>query len=87
MTMEKRTKQAYLAALREAIEISWDWAQDKSKLDRFMERAEATIRRGPGIHVILDKTSPSSVRAWRASGNKGYPTYKALAALPDGVNK
>lgn len=80
------TKTQLIAAYRAAIldlaarEPDMAWAFDETRLGRFMASVETTIRtqRAPWNH-----NSNILSRVWRAGGQKGKPTLKAMRALSD----
>lgn len=72
------TKDAFVSEYRAALLANYAWAQDAEKLERFL----ATVRRTLDTGVAhWNKDGEAVVRAWRAIGGKGKPTYKALYAL------
>lgn len=68
------TKQAFLAAYRDALAL----AADAAKLDRFMVSVAATLE---GPRATWNHDGDAVTAAWRAIGGKGKPTLKALRAL------
>ena len=71
------TKQAFLAAYRDAI-AAYPWAADAAKLDKFMASVAATLE---GPRATWNHAGDAVTAAWRAIGGKGKPTLKALRAL------
>lgn len=74
------TKAAYLAALREELDVH-PWAKaDPAKADRYVDVARAALAgEGPGFEVA----GGAGVRAWWRVGGEGKPTLAKLKALPD----
>lgn len=68
---------AYEGLLRQ--EPGYTWTQDAARMARFMASVRSTLET-PANTWNID--SPLVVKAWRAIGCKGKPTYKALKALP-----
>jgi hypothetical protein len=74
------TADDFLNHVRSAILESQEWAgRNPPMLDDFMARMREGLR-GKRTSFIHD--SPSMVKAWRACGFKGRPTWKVLFSLP-----
>ena len=76
--MGENTKAAFLAIYRKEILSRYAWAQDGEKLSRFMASVFHTIS---GPVATWNYQGEAVTAAWRAMGNKGKPTLKALRAL------
>jgi hypothetical protein len=76
--MGENTKTAFLAIYRREILSRYAWAQDAEKLSRFMASVFHTIS---GPVATWNHQGEAVTAAWRAMGNKGKPTLKALRAL------
>lgn len=88
MSKHPMTKKGFIDALREAMIDLYGqpqqtgiegWANDRSRLEKFIERTSTTIRTNSN-YVNIE--GPAFVKAWQAIGGKGRPTYKALRSLP-----
>jgi hypothetical protein len=73
------TKRAFLEHYRAELVRRFAWAQEATKLNRFMDGVEITINGGAKLWV---HEGDAVTAAWRAIGEKGKPTLKALVALP-----
>lgn len=71
------TTSAFLTAYRAELVARYSWAADAEKLERFLATATDTLSGGGGWSHDGD----AATAAWRAIGNKGKPTLKALRAL------
>jgi hypothetical protein len=74
----ENTKAAFLTRYREELIHRYSWAQDADRLERYMESVQRSIT-GPTATWVAD--GEALVAVWRAMGNKGKPTLKALRAL------
>lgn len=74
------TKKAFMTALENELTSRYTWARDEAKLARFMASVSDTLT---GKATSWNKNGDASEAAWRAIGQKGKPTYKALRALDD----
>lgn len=85
---ESFTRQQFLAAYRDVIEVVYGeadpasgkvgWAKDKAKLDRYMQTVEDTIA-GKSSRWMCDGNA--LVIAWRELGGRNKPTLLKLRAL------
>ena len=76
------TKAAFLRHYAGEIRHRYAWAQDASKLDRFMGGVAETLS-GPSRVWACENDAVNAT--WQAIGGKGRPTLKALRALDDGA--
>ncbi|UMO76064.1 hypothetical protein [Planktothrix phage Pra-JY27] len=70
-------KDAFLAAYRQALIETYDWARNPAKLDLFLASVRATL---DGART-WNHDGECVTRAWREIGGKGKPTLTALRAL------
>lgn len=68
----------FLAALRERLEVTYDWASDTAKLERFMESVDKTL---DGANT-WNHSGKATTKAWRQIGGTKRPTLRDLRALP-----
>ena len=68
----------FLRRYEEELKVRFPWAQDKDKLARFMVAVEATLSGGA---TMWNHYGEAVTAVWKAMGNKGKPTLKALRAL------
>jgi hypothetical protein len=78
------TKTAFIAAYRAKLIDLYAWAQDATKLDRFMSSVASTIGFTLGGTAPWNHEGAAVTAAWREIGGKGKPTLKALRALERG---
>lgn len=76
--MTQATKQQFLKILEREYG-KHAWATDTARLERAMEASKKTL--DGSKTCMIDQ--PSFIVAWRETGHKGKPTYKALHALPN----
>lgn len=74
-------KQAFLEAYRRQLVATYAWAQDATKLERFMLEVRETIKSAPTGAWAWD--GPATTAAWLSIGGKGHPTLKGLRELAD----
>ena len=76
------TKTEFLAQYRATLltDPECAWAQDETRLNRFMAAVEGTIRTQAMTWNIDSKIA---ARVWRTSGFKGKPTFRGLRALAE----
>ena len=75
------TQWRFMAEYRGLLISTCPWAQDETKLDRFMSTVRSSIETDVNLWCISGKPKCVTL-AWRAIGGKGKPTYTALRALP-----
>ena len=68
----------FLRRYEEELKARFAWAQDMDELSRFMASVEVTVS-GEGTTWV--HYGDAATAAWKAMGNKGKPTLKALRAL------
>jgi hypothetical protein len=73
------TKQEFLDKYRAEILARYPWAENKDKLNRFMDGVSEAIHTTKA-RWNCDGEAVSA--AWRGIGGKGAPTLKGLRALP-----
>lgn len=74
------TKDTFLIEYRAVLLSTFGWANDRDKLNRFMESVAITLN--VGGPQTWDHHGEAVARAWRNIGAKGKPTLKAMRALP-----
>ena len=74
------TKTQFLNNYRESLLAEMPWAQDATRLDRFMQSVERTIKTTAST---WNHDSAIATRLWRTAGFKGKPTLNGLRALPE----
>ena len=77
--MTENTKTAFIEYYKSEIVARYPWAQNAEKLARFMSSVSGTLS---GPVATWNHEGEAVTAAWRAIGNKGKPTLKALRALP-----
>mgnify|MGYP000036930011 CR=1 FL=1 len=68
----------FLRRYEEELKARFSWAQDRSKLHRFMVSVRTTVS---GEDNSWLHSGEAVTAVWQAMGNKGKPTLKALRAL------
>lgn len=71
------TKDKFLLHYRDELEKRYPWAQDKARLDRFMQSVTDTL----SGQNTWNHDGEAVTRAWHIIGGKGKPTKKALREL------
>jgi len=71
-------KNQFLTAYRAELLARYSWASDTAKFARFMASATDTIE---SRATSWNHDGEAVAAAWRAIGNKGKPTLKALRAM------
>lgn len=73
-------KKAFLAAYRQYIYETYEWAMATDALDAFMVRVSDTLNGRTSWNWKV----PGAKAAWEKIGGKGQPSLKDLRALPEG---